>query len=77
MTFSIGKFDQKVPLSDTSKKNHLVILIKSFLTWLIWLVVFLISRVVDYLIGQINQQKIWAIMFLGQFLIKKIYILIF
>ncbi len=23
MTFSTGNFDQKVPLSDTNKKNHL------------------------------------------------------
>jgi hypothetical protein len=22
MTFSIGNFDQKIPLSDTNKKNH-------------------------------------------------------
>ncbi len=32
MTFFIGNFDQKVPLLDTSQKNHLIILVKSFLT---------------------------------------------
>ncbi len=30
--FSTGNFDQKVPLLDISKKNHSIILVKSFLT---------------------------------------------
>jgi hypothetical protein len=48
MTFFIRNFDQKVMLLDNSKENHLVILVKLFLTWLIWLVVFFTSWVMDY-----------------------------
>jgi hypothetical protein len=50
---------------DISKKNHSIILVKSFLTWLIWLVVFLTSRMVDYLTIQISQQEFWAAIFFG------------
>jgi hypothetical protein len=38
------------------------------------IVAFLTNRVVDYLIGQINQQKFWAASFWGQFLnFKNVY----
>jgi hypothetical protein len=49
MTFSTTNFDQKVPLLDTNKKTTLLILVKLFLTWQIWLVVFLTSWMVGYL----------------------------
>jgi hypothetical protein len=46
-----------------NQNDHLVILNNSFLTQLIWLVVYCISWMVDHLIGQIGQQKIqkWII----------------
>jgi hypothetical protein len=75
MTFFTRNFEQKVPLLNTSQKNHSVILVKLFLTWPIWLVVFLNSRVVDYLTSQISQQNFWAILFLGQFFnFKNVYL---
>jgi hypothetical protein len=54
MIFSIGNFDQKVPLLDTSKKTTLVILVKLFFTWPIWLVAFLTNQVMGYLTSQIG-----------------------
>jgi len=57
MIFSTWIFDQKVFLFDTSKKNHLVILVKLFFTWLIKLVIFLTNWVVGYLTSQIKQQN--------------------
>jgi hypothetical protein len=42
-------------------------LVKSFLTWLISLVIFLTNQMVGYLTNKISQQKFWAIIFLGQF----------
>jgi len=74
MTFSIWNFDQKIPLLNTSKKTISIILVKLFLTWPIWLVAFLTSQVAGYLICQINQQKFWATIFLGQFFnLKNVY----
>jgi hypothetical protein len=37
MTFPTRNFDQKVPVLVTVKTTTLVIFVKSFLTWLIWL----------------------------------------
>jgi hypothetical protein len=59
---------KKYPYQTLVKKTTLIILGKLFLTWLIWLVVFFTSQVVDYLSNQISQQKFWATSFLGQFL---------
>jgi uncharacterized membrane protein YcfT len=61
MTFFTRNFDKKIAILDVSKKNHLAILVKSFLTQSTWLVVFFISQVVGYLICQIEHQKISAI----------------
>jgi hypothetical protein len=74
MTFPIGNFDQKVPLLITGQKNHLshfgqVVFDMTNLT-----MAFLINQMVDYFIGQMNQQKIWVTIFLGQFLnFKNVY----
>jgi hypothetical protein len=39
------------------------------------MVIFFTSWVVDYLINQISQQKIWATIFLGQFFnLKTVYL---
>jgi hypothetical protein len=71
MIFLTINFEQKIPLSNTSKKNHSIILVKLFLTWPIWLVVFFTSWVVDYFTGQISQQKFWATNFLVNFFYLK------
>jgi len=71
MTFFIRIFDQKVLLLDNSKENHLVILVKLFLTWPIWLVVFLTSWVVDYWQVKSANKSFGVAIFLGQFIFSK------
>jgi hypothetical protein len=66
MTFSTGIFDPKVPLSVTSQKNHLSYFGQVIFDMMDLIVAFLTNRVVDYLIGQINQQTFWATIFWGQ-----------
>jgi hypothetical protein len=67
MTFPIEIFDQKVPLLVTSQKNHLNHFVQVVFDITDLIVAFLTSQMVDYLIDQINQQKIWVATFLGQF----------
>jgi hypothetical protein len=54
MTFSTRNFDQKVPLSVTSQKNHFSYFGQIIFDMMDLIVAFLTNRVVDYLIGQIN-----------------------
>jgi hypothetical protein len=67
-------FYQKVPLSVTSKKNHLSYFGQVVFDMMDLIVAFLTNQMVEYLIGQISQQKFWATNFLGQFLnFKNVY----
>jgi hypothetical protein len=63
---------KKVPLSVTSQNNHLSYFGQVVFDMMDLTVAFLTNQVVDYLIGQISQQKFWATIFLGQFFNFKI-----
>ncbi len=57
MTFPIEFFDQKVPLLITSQKNHLSHFVQVVFDITNFIVTFLTSQMVDYLIGQSTNKK--------------------